>query len=121
MWTWAGVQYDQLKDVMKAEYGSKLHPVSEVLQQFGAKAYMKPSDVSVSKFTHDWQEQLPECMNPADTIEELRKFADLVKRSLYYYCLGNQYLHKELNKLEEDGASFKKCFDAAVVAEQKRK
>ena len=40
---------------------------------------------------------------------------------MYYYCLEDPYLHKELNKLEEDGASFKKCFDAAVVAEQKRK
>ena len=33
VWTWGGVTYDQLKDVMKAEYGSKLHPISEVLQQ----------------------------------------------------------------------------------------
>ena len=82
---------------------------------------MKSSETSVSKFTYDWQEQLPECVNPADTIEELRKFADLMKISLYYYCLGDQYLHKELNKLEEEGATFKKCFDAAVVAEQKRK
>ena len=60
-------------------------------------------------------------MQPADTIEELRKFADRIKRSLYYYCLNDSYLHKELNKLEEDDATFKKCFDAAVGAEQKRK
>ena len=121
VWNWGGVTYDQLKDVMKAEYGSKLHPISEVLQQFGAKAFMKQSDVSVSQFTHEWQEQIPECMQPADTIEELRKFADRIKRSLYYYCLNDSYLHKELNKLEEDDATFKKCFDAAVAAEQKRK
>ena len=44
-----------------------------------------------------------------------------IKRSLYYYCLNDSYLHKELNKLEEDDATFKKCFDVAVVAEQKRK
>ena len=85
VWSWEEVTYDELKDIMKVEYGSKLHPVSKVLQQFGAKAYMKPSETSVSKFTHDWQEQLPECMNPSDTLEELRKFADLIKRSLYYY------------------------------------
>ena len=82
---------------------------------------MKPSDMSVSKFTHQWQEQLPECMKPNDEMGELRRFADLMKRSLYYFCLGDQYLHKELNKLKKDGASFKKCFDQAVVAEQKRK
>ena len=87
----------------------------------GAKAFIKRSEVSVSQFTHEWQEQLPECMQPADTIEELRKFTDRIKRSLYYYCLGDPYLHKELNKLEEDGTNFEKCFDAAVVAEQKRK
>ena len=40
---------------MKAEYGSKLHPASEVLQQFDAKAFMKSSEVSVSKFRHDWK------------------------------------------------------------------
>ena len=102
VWTWGGVTYDQLKEVMKAEYGSKLHPISEVLQQFGAKAFMKQNEVSVSQFTHEWQEQLPECLQPADTIEELRKFADRIKRSLYYYCLNDLYLHKELNKLAED-------------------
>ena len=106
---------------MKVEYRSKLHPVSEVLQQFGPNSYMKPSEMNVPKFTHLWQEQLPECMKPNNEIAELRKFADLIKRVLYCFCLKDQYLHKELNKLDEDDANFKKYFDQALVAEQKRK
>ena len=51
---------------------------------------------------------------------ECRRFADLVKRALYYYCLDDQYLQKELCKLEED-SNFKKYFDQACIAEQKRK
>ena len=76
VWTWEEVTYDQLKDIMKVEYGSKLHPVSEVLQQFGPNRYTKPSEMSISKFTHLWQEQLPECMKPNNDVAELRKFAD---------------------------------------------
>ena len=31
VWTWADVTYDQLKAIMKEEYGSKIAEVSEVL------------------------------------------------------------------------------------------
>ena len=52
---------------------------------------------------------------------ECRKFTDLVKRALCYYCLDDQYLQKELCELEEVDTNFKKYFDQACIAEQKRK
>ena len=80
VWTWADVTYAQLQDIMKEEYGSKIAEVSEVLLQFGPSRIKKSSEMSVAKFTHLWQEQLPECMTPGNEAECV-KFADLVKRA----------------------------------------
>ena len=61
-WTWEEVTYENLKSIMKDEYGSKIAEVSEVLLQFGPGRFKKTGDMTVAKFTHQWQEQLPECM-----------------------------------------------------------
>ena len=119
-WTWAAVTYEQLKTIMKEEYGSKIAEVSEVLLQFGPGRFKKTSEMSVAKFTHEWLEQLPECMTPGNAAENAR-FADLMKRALFYYCLDDQYLQKELCELEEAGVTFKGFFDQACMSEQKRK
>ena len=112
---WGAVTYEQLKTVMKEEYSSKATQVSEVFLQFGPSRYKKAPDVSVAKFTHNWLEQYPDSMKP-ESEDELRKFADLIKRSLYYHCLEDQYIHKELCELAEDDSNFKKFFDTAVLA-----
>ena len=72
--------------------------VGEVLLQFGPGRLKKTSEMSVASFTHEWQEQLPDCMVPT-TDPEYRAFADLIKRSLFYYCLDDKYLQKELCEL----------------------
>ena len=94
-WAWNEVTYDQLKTVMKEEYDSKITQVSEVLLQFGPSHYKKAPEMSIAKFTHKWLEQWPECMNP-ESNEELKKFADLIKRTAYYHCIDDQYIQKEL-------------------------
>ena len=105
---------------MKQEYGSKIAEDSEILLQFGPNHFKKPSEMTVAKFAHLWQEQLPECMTPSSA-DEYEKFADLMKRALFYYCLDDHFLQKELCKLEEADSTFKKYFDQACVSEQKRK
>ena len=40
-WTWEEVTYDNLKSIMKDEYGSKIAEVSEVLLQFGPGRFRK--------------------------------------------------------------------------------
>ena len=105
-WTWEEVTYDDLKVIMKEEYGSKIAEVSEVLLQFGPGRFKKSSEMTVAKFTHQWQEQLPECKTPSNEAE-YAKFADLMKRALYYYCLDDHYLQKELCELEEADSTFK--------------
>ena len=52
VWNWADVTYDQLKAIMKEEYGSKIAEVSEVLLQFGSNHFKKASEMTVTKFTH---------------------------------------------------------------------
>ena len=94
--------------------------VCEVLIQFGPSRLKKTPEMSVAKFAHLWQEQLPECMNPGDDDALCRKFADLIKRSLFYYCLDDPFLQKELCDLKGD-LSYKAYFDQAVIAESKRK
>ena len=120
VWTWAAVSYDDLKAIMREEYGPKLAEVSEVLLQFGSNRFKKPSEMSVAQFTHLLQEQIPECMKP-NSEAELRKFADLVIRALFYYCLDDHYIQKELCELDEADTNFKKYFDQACIAEQRRK
>ena len=67
--TWADVTWDTLKDILKEEFGPKVSQVGEVLRQFGPRRFKKTSEMSVASFTHDWVEQLPECMTPT-TAEE---------------------------------------------------
>ena len=74
--------------------------------------------MTVASFSHQWQEQLPDCMTPS-TAEEYESFADLIKRALFYYCLEDKYLQKELCELEGD-LTFKKFYDQACIAEQRR-
>ena len=105
---------------MKVEYSSKITQVSEVLLQFRPTRLKKALEVSVAKFTHNWLEQLPECMK-SEKDDEFRSFADLIKWSLYYHCLKDQYIHKELCELSKDDSNFKRFFDQAVMAESKRK
>ena len=91
-----------------------------MLIQFGPSRLKKTSEMSVAKFAHLWQEQLPECMTPGDDNALCRKFTDLIRRSLFYYCLDDLYLQKELCDLKGD-LSYKNYIDLAVLAEQKRK
>ena len=52
---------------------------------------------------------------------ENAKFVDLMKRTLYYYCLEDQFLQKELCELEKADPTFKRYFDQACISEQKKK
>ena len=51
--------------------------------------------MNITKFTHNWLKQWPECISP-ESDDELKKFADLIKRTAYYHCLQDQYIQKEL-------------------------
>ena len=92
----------------------------EVLLQFGASRYKKPPDMSVSKFTHKFLEQYPECMSPENDDERI-EFVDLIKRTVYYHCLEDQYIQKELCELSDEDMNFKKYFDQAVKIKARRK
>ena len=107
----------KIKD-FKEEYGPKVTQVGEVLSQFGSGRFKKPREQSVASFTQDWLKQLPECMMPT-TDGECRDFVDLIKRALFYCCLDDRYIQKELCEMEGE-PSFKSYFDQAVMTEQKR-
>ena len=117
--TWADVEWDVLSDILKEEFGPKVSQVGQVLLQFGSQRFKKTEGMSVASFTHQWVEQLPECMCPS-TEEELRNFADLIKRTLFYHSLCDAYIQKELCDMPGEPA-FKAYFDQAVLAEHKRK
>ena len=117
--TWANVTWQGLTDILKDEFGPKVSQVGEVLMQFGPGRFKKTSEMSVASFTHDWVEQLPECMTPT-TAEEYEQFADLMKRTLFYYCLDDAYIQKDLCDMDGE-PTFKAYFDQAVLSEQKRR
>ena len=83
--------------------------MGEVLLQFGPGLLKKTSEMSVASFTHEWLEQLPDCMVPT-TEDEHKAFADLIKRCLFYYCLDDLYLQKELCELNGE-LTFKMFYD----------
>ena len=80
--TWDAVIYAELQTVLMEEYGSKMTDVSAVLLQFGPNRLKKTSEMSVAKFLHLWQEQLPECLLPGNAAENER-YVDLIKRALF--------------------------------------
>ena len=75
--------------------------------------------MTVSSFTHDWIEQLPECMSPT-TAAEYHQFADLMRRTIFYYCLNDAYIQRDLCDMDGE-PTFKAYFDQAVLSEQKRR
>ena len=92
-YTWAAITYQQLKEVMKQEYESKICDVSEVLLQFGPGHMRKAANTSVAKFAHQWNEQLPECMCPTSNAGNA-EFVDLIKRTLFTNTLRCQQRSK---------------------------
>ena len=120
VWTWEEVTYDQLKVIMREEYAKRTTEVSEVLLQFGPERLKKPAEMSVAKFVHTWQEQLPDCLTPTNDAE-FRKLGDLIKRALFYHCLDDTYIQTKLCEMEEEETNFKKCFDQACMVEQRKK
>ena len=79
--TWANVTWDVLSTILKEEFGPKVSQVGQVLQQFGPQRFKKTEEMSVARFTHEWVEQLPECMCPS-TAEEYEQFSDLMRTLL---------------------------------------
>ena len=75
-YVWDTVTYANLVKLLKEEFGGKVAEVCEVLMQFGPNRLKKTSDMSVAKFTHNWLDQLPECMMPEDTevANSIRKY-----------------------------------------------
>ena len=117
--TWEDVTWVDLSTILKEEFGPKVSQVGQVLQQFGPQRFKKTSEMTVASFTHDWVEQLPECMCPS-TADEYQRFADLMRRTMFYYSLDDTYIQKDLCDMEGD-PTFKEYFDQAVLSEQKRK
>ena len=118
--TWANVTKIQIETALIEEYGKGETDVSAVLCQFGPNRLRKAADMSVAKFYHLWQEQLPECMLPEDNNQNER-FVDLVKRSLFYFCLDDKYLQEQLCQLKGENLTLKMFMDEACAAELKRK
>ena len=81
-YVWDTVTYANLVKLLKEEFGGKVAEVCEVFMQFGPNRLKKTSDMSVAKFTHQWLDQLPECMTPEDTEVANRAFVDLIKKAL---------------------------------------
>ena len=105
---------------MIAEFGKKESDVSAILIQFGPNRFKKLPDMSVATFYHKWNDQLPPCMEATDDNAD-NKFMDLVKRSLFYFCLDDEYLQEQLCQLKDDNLTLKKFFDEACLAEQRKK
>ena len=76
--------------------------------------------MSVARFHHLWQEQLPECLLP-DGADANERFVELIKKALFYFCLDDKYLQEQLCNLKGDHITFKMFYDEACLAEQKRK
>ena len=117
--TWADVDWEGLSNILKDEYGPKVSQVGQVLQQFGPQRLKKTEEMSVATFTHQWTEQLPECMCPT-TDDERRQFADLMRKTMFYYSLNDTYIQKDLCDMPGE-PTFKEYFDQAVLSEQKRR
>ena len=54
VWTWDDVTWEQLKTILKEEYGPKVAQVGEVLLQFGPGRLKKTDEMTVASFTYQW-------------------------------------------------------------------
>ena len=110
--TWDRVTVAELKAVLIEEYGTKETDVSSVLIQFGPNRFKKTPEMSVARFHHLWQEQLPECLLPEGDVANER-FVELIKKALFYFCLDDKYLQEQLCNLKGEHITFKMFYDEA--------
>ena len=120
VYTWEEITEVQMKATLTDIYGKGETDVSAVMCQFGPNRLRKTSDMSVAKFYHMWLDQLPECMLPVSA-EENAKFVDLIKRSLFYFCLDDTYLQEKLCEIKEEPVTLQLFMKEAIEAEMKRK
>ena len=97
--TWATVTIANLHKLMKEEFGAKHTDVANVLKQFGPSRLVKSSDKSVQDFYFEWSQAIPEVMKPS-TDAELKEFADLIHRAMFYFSLNDTYLQQALSDLK---------------------
>ena len=119
-YSWDTITYANLQKVLKEEFGGKVAEVCEVLIQFGPNRLKKTPEMSVAKFHHLCQKQLPECLLPEGDMANER-FVELIKKALFYFCLDDKYLQEQLCNLKGEHITFKMFYDKVCLAEQKRK
>ena len=118
--TWANISINDLHKLMKDEFGVKHTDVANVLKQFGPSRLTKSSDKSVQDFYFEWSQAIPEIMKPSSD-QELKDFADLIHRAMYYISLNDTYLQQALSDLKTPNPTLKTYFDETIAAESRRK
>ena len=118
--TWENIAIVDLHKLMKDEFGVKHTDVANVLKQFGPSRLTKSSDKSVQDFYFEWSQAIPEIMKPSSE-QELKDFADLIHRAMYYISLNDTYLQQALSDLKTPNPTLKTYFDETIAAESRRK
>ena len=116
---WDNVEIEDLKTLMKTEFGSKQTDVAQVLQLFGPNRLVKKHDETVSEFIFRWQQNIPENMKPNDN-NSYKAYVDLIDRSLFYIALDDEVLQKALSDIKDPIPTLSKYFEEAILAENRR-
>ena len=118
--SWQSVSKASLHKIMGDQFGLKEPDISGVLRMFGPNRLKKDPKVSVRNFHSQWKEQLPPCMQPKMTLEDLIKYHDLVTRATFYHALDDTYLTKALLKLPANQQNMLNFLKEAIDAESRK-
>ena len=117
--TWGTIDIEELKTLMKDEFGSKQTDVANVLALFGPNRLVKKPDETVTEFFFRFQQNIPENMKPTDNAG-YKEYVDLIDRSLFYVALDDEVLQKALSDLKDPKPTLTKYFEEACMAENRR-
>ena len=108
------VSYLKLKEMLMKHCGISVPPVLALMKIFGPERYVKPKETLMVDHVLGFNTRLPSCLQPGDSIEELKSFRDLVQRTSFYASIRDAEVRKALIEIPEDKANFTEFTRVAI-------
>ena len=112
------VTFKRFKELLLKHCGITVPLVNVILKFFGPDRDLKDNETTMLKHVLTFKQNMHSCMNPANTVDELGKFVDLVQRSAFCASLDDPEVQEALIEIPEDIANLTKFTEVAIAKAQ---
>ena len=109
------VSWAKFLEIFRKNCGKSLPMVTSVMNLYGPDRPKKEKTTEMITHTLEFKNKLPACLLPdISSLEELRKFVDLMQRTAFFASIDEPEIRKALLKLREDETDFDEFTRVAV-------